>query len=130
MHDDRRLTEVRLDRFLRDRIMPAVYPRSVPLALSSWDAPDEPVPVGEALRQEFTHQEQGAAWGRPWSTKWLRLQGEVPDSWGTAPGTAVEILVDLGFSARPAGVPVRGHRLAARTGASSKPSPRGTSTSR
>ncbi|WP_211879439.1 alpha-mannosidase [Pseudarthrobacter albicanus] len=99
MHDDRRLTEVRLDRFLRDRIMPAVYPRSVPLALSSWDVPGEPVPVGEALRQEFTHQEHGAAWGPPWSTKWLRLQGDVPDSWGTAPGTAVEILVDLGFSA-------------------------------
>ena len=53
MHDDRRLTEVRLDRFLRDRIAPAVYPRSVPLTLSSWDAPDEPVPVLEALRAFF-----------------------------------------------------------------------------
>lgn len=98
MHDDRRLTEVRLDRFLRDRITPAVYPRTLPLALSSWDAPDEPVPALEALRQEFAPQEHGAAWGRPWSTKWLRLQGEVPDAWGTAPGTSVEILVDLGFS--------------------------------
>ena len=65
MHDDRRLTEVRLDRFLRDRIGPAVYPRNVPLTLSSWDAPDEPVPVLEALRQEFAPQEHGAAWGRP-----------------------------------------------------------------
>ncbi|MFF2030781.1 alpha-mannosidase [Arthrobacter sp. NPDC058192] len=98
MHDDRRLTEVRLDRFLRDRIAPAVYPRSLPLTLSSWDTPDEPVPALEALRHEFTPQEHGAAWGRPWSTKWLRLQGEVPQSWGTAPGTSVEILVDLGFS--------------------------------
>ncbi len=99
MHDDRRLTEVRLDRFVRERIVPAVYPRSVPLTLDSWDVPGEPVPVTEALRQEFTSQEHGAAWGPPWSTKWLRLQGEVPDSWGTAPETAVEILVDLGFSA-------------------------------
>ncbi|SDP29036.1 alpha-mannosidase [Arthrobacter sp. ok909] len=98
MHDDRRLTEVRLDRFLRDRIAPAVYPRTLPLTLSSWDAPDEPVPALEALRHEFTPQEHGAAWGRPWSTKWLRLQGEVPESWGTADGTSVEILVDLGFS--------------------------------
>jgi alpha-mannosidase len=98
VHDDRRLTEVRLDRFLRDRILPAVYPRSVPLALSSWDVPGEPVPVLEALRQEFRPQEQGAAWGRPWSTKWLRLQGEVPDSWGTAADTSVEMVVDLGFS--------------------------------
>jgi alpha-mannosidase len=50
LHDDRRLTEVRLDRFLRERITPAVYPRSSPLALSSWQVPDEPVPVLEALR--------------------------------------------------------------------------------
>ncbi len=98
MHDDRRLTEVRLDRFLRERIIPAVYPRSVPLTLSSWDAPGEPVPVLEALRQQFGPQEQGAPWGRPWSTKWLRLQGEVPDSWGSRADTAIEVLVDLGFS--------------------------------
>ncbi|MDQ0754093.1 glycoside hydrolase family 38 C-terminal domain-containing protein [Arthrobacter sp. B3I4] len=97
MHDDRRLTEVRLDRFLRERIVPAVYPRRIPLALSSWDAPDEPVPVLEALRQQFTPLEHGAPWGKPWSTKWLRLQGEVPDSWGSTADTAVEILVDLGF---------------------------------
>ncbi|MDR7084452.1 alpha-mannosidase [Arthrobacter ginsengisoli] len=98
MHDDRRLTEVRLDRFVRERIVPAVYPRSVPLTLSSWDVPDEPVPAVEALRQPFTPQEHGAAWGRPWSTKWLRLQGQVPDAWGTAADTSVEIIVDLGFS--------------------------------
>lgn len=97
MHDDRRLTEVRLDRFVRERIAPAVYPRSIPLRLSSWQVPDEPVPVLEALRQDFTPQEQGAFWGRPWSTLWLRLQGEVPDSWGTEPDTAVEVVVDLGF---------------------------------
>jgi alpha-mannosidase len=98
LHDDRRITEVRLDRFLRERITPAIYGRSVPLELSSWDVPDEPVPVLEALRQEFVPQERGAAWGRPWSTKWLRLQGEVPDAWGTAPDTEVEIVVDLGFT--------------------------------
>lgn len=98
MHDDRRLTEARLDRFVRERIVPAVYPRSVPLTLSSWDVPDEPVPVLDALRQQFTPQEHGAAWGRPWSTKWLRLQGQVPDAWGTAADTSVEVIVDLGFS--------------------------------
>jgi alpha-mannosidase len=98
LHDDRRLTEARLDRFVRERIVPAIYPRSVPLNLSSWDVPDEPVPASAALRQAFTPQEHGAAWGRPWSTKWLRLQGEVPDSWGGGADTSVEIVVDLGFS--------------------------------
>jgi alpha-mannosidase len=98
LHDDRRITEVRLDRFVRERIIPAVYTRSVPLTLSSWDVPDEPVTVMEALRHDFVPQEPGAAWGKPWGTKWLRLQGEVPESWGTAPDTAVEIVVDLGFT--------------------------------
>lgn len=98
MHDDRRITEVRLDRFMRERISAAVYTRTTELSLSSWDVPDEPVPALEALRQEFQPQEHGAPWGKPWSTKWLRLQGEVPDSWGTLPDTAVEIVVDLGFT--------------------------------
>jgi len=98
LHDDRRITEVRLDRFVRERIIPAVYSRSVPLTLSSWDVPDEPVPVMEALRHEFAPQEPGAPWGKPWGTKWLRLQGDVPEGWGTDPETTVEILVDLGFT--------------------------------
>ncbi|TAP43021.1 glycoside hydrolase family 38 C-terminal domain-containing protein [Arthrobacter sp. S39] len=98
MHDDRRITEVRLDRFVRERIIPAVYTRSVPLTLSSWDVPDEPVTVMEALRHDFVPQEPGAAWGKPWGTKWLRLQGDVPESWGTNPDTTVEIVVDLGFT--------------------------------
>ncbi len=108
MHDDRRLTEVRLDRFLRERITPAVYARSIALSLSSWEVPDEPVPVAAALQQEFRPQEPGAAWGRPWSTKWLRLQGEVPLDWGTQPGTAVEIVVDLGFTQEAPGFQCEG----------------------
>ncbi|WP_255770394.1 alpha-mannosidase [Pseudarthrobacter sulfonivorans] len=97
MHDDRRITEVRLARFVRERINPAVYSRSVPLTLSSWDAPGEPVTVMEALRHDFQPQEHGAAWGRPWGTKWIRLQGDVPEGWGTGPDTTAEIVVDLGF---------------------------------
>jgi len=98
LHDDRTITEVRLARFVRERIAPAVYSRSVPLTLSSWDVPDEPVPALEAMRQEFRPQEHGAEWGRPWGTTWLRLQGEVPDSWGGSPDTTVEVVVDLGFT--------------------------------
>ncbi|RNL54391.1 glycoside hydrolase family 38 C-terminal domain-containing protein [Arthrobacter oryzae] len=108
MHDDRRLTEVRLERFLRERITPAIYPRTIPLALSSWVVPDEPVPAMEALRQDFAPQEHGAAWGRPWSTLWLRLQGDVPDSWGTSADTSVEVVVDLGFTAEIPGFQCEG----------------------
>ncbi|WP_431230221.1 alpha-mannosidase [Paenarthrobacter nicotinovorans] len=98
MHDDRRITEQRLDRFVRDRILPAIYGRAIPLELSSWDVPGEPVPAAEAMRQLFTPQEPGAPWGKAWSTKWLRLQGEVPPDWGMSDATAVEIIVDLGFN--------------------------------
>lgn len=108
MHDDRRITEVRLARFVRERIAPAVYSRSVPLALSSWEVPDEPVPALDAMRQEFQPQEHGAAWGRPWGTTWLRLQGEVPESWGGGPDTSVEVVVDLGFTTEAPGFQCEG----------------------
>ncbi|WP_120521205.1 alpha-mannosidase [Arthrobacter celericrescens] len=98
MHDDRRLTEKRLDRFVRERITPAIYGRTVPLTLSSWDVPGEPVPASEAIHQDYAPLDHGSAWGRAWSTKWIRLQGEVPDDWGSAEGTTVEVVVDLGFS--------------------------------
>lgn len=108
MHDDRRITEVRLARFVRERIAPAVYSRTVPLDLSSWEAPGEPVPALEAMRQEFQPQEHGAAWGRPWGTTWLRLQGEVPESWGGGPETTVEVVVDLGFTTEAPGFQCEG----------------------
>ncbi|KSU70381.1 alpha-mannosidase [Pseudarthrobacter enclensis] len=108
MHDDRRITEVRLARFVRERIDPAVYGRTLPLTLSSWDVPDEPVPALEAMRQQFHPQEHGAAWGHPWSTKWFRLQGEVPESWGTGPDTGVEVVVDLGFTVQTPGFQCEG----------------------
>ncbi|MFP5311912.1 MAG: alpha-mannosidase, partial [Actinomycetes bacterium] len=108
MHDDRRITEVRLARFVRERIIPAVYSRSMPLELSSWEVPGEPVPALEAMRQEFQPQEHGAAWGRPWGTTWLRLQGEVPESWGNAADTAVEVVVDLGFTTEAPGFQCEG----------------------
>jgi alpha-mannosidase len=108
LHDDRRITEVRLRRFVRERINPAVYSRTLPLTLSSWDAPDEPVPALEAMRQDFRPQEHGALWGKPWGTKWLRIQGEVPESWGSEPDTTVEVLVDLGFTAEIPGFQCEG----------------------
>lgn len=108
MHDDRRITEVRLERFVRERINPSVYSRSIPLTLSSWQVPGEPVPALEAMRQQFRAQEHGAAWGKPWSTTWLRLQGEVPESWGTEPDTTVEVVVDLGFTTEAPGFQCEG----------------------
>ncbi|WP_413250034.1 alpha-mannosidase [Sinomonas flava] len=97
MHDDRRIIEARIDRFIRERLQRAVYRRSIPLTAERWDAPGEPVPVAEALRQAFVPVAEGAPWGPPWSTTWLRLTAEVPPGWG-GPGTDLEAVVDLGFT--------------------------------
>jgi alpha-mannosidase len=95
MHDDRRLVEERLDRVLRERIRPAKYAASVPLALSVWHVPDEPVPIAEALAARYEPFTVGTAWGRPWSTSWFRATGTVPAEWA---GRRVEAVFDLGFT--------------------------------
>ncbi|MFC9997113.1 alpha-mannosidase [Nocardia sp. NPDC127526] len=116
MHDDRRLLEDRFGRVL-DRIVPAIYPESVPLRVSIWDAPDEPVPVAEGLAAPRTAVESGARWGAPWGTSWLTVEGTVPAEWA---GKTVEAIIDLGFDRnmtgfqceglvyRPDGSPVKG----------------------
>ncbi|WP_378730314.1 alpha-mannosidase [Nocardia brasiliensis] len=117
MHDDRRLVEGRLGRVLTERIAPAIYPESVPLAVSIWVAPDEPVPVAEGLVAPRTPTRPGAPWGAPWGTSWLTVEGTVPAAWA---GKTVEAIIDLGFDRnmtgfqceglvyRPDGSPVKG----------------------
>jgi alpha-mannosidase len=94
MHDDRRQVEDRLDRALRERIVPATYAERRPLALEAWHVPGEPVPVADALAATYEPFEAGAPWGRPWSTTWLRATGTVPAEWA---GRRVEAVFDLGF---------------------------------
>ncbi|MBQ1084685.1 glycoside hydrolase family 38 C-terminal domain-containing protein [Nocardiopsis sp. B62] len=94
MHDDRRLTEARLDRVLRERVWPAVYTTSIPLEVARWDAPGEPVPAEEGIGAPHEPARVGDAWGPAWGTTWFRLRGRVPAEWS---GRTVEAVVDLGF---------------------------------
>ncbi|MFI0452986.1 alpha-mannosidase [Actinomadura sp. 6N118] len=94
MHDDRKQVEDRLDRALRERIVPATYAERIPMDLEIWNVPDEPVPVGEALAAEYAPFEPGTRWGRAWSTSWLRATATVPAGWA---GRRVEAVFDLGF---------------------------------
>ncbi len=94
MHDDRSLVEARLERVLDQRVRPAVYAASVPLELTVWHVPDEPVPVAEALAATYEPFAVGDRWGRPWSTSWIRAVGTVPAEWA---GRRVEAVFDLGF---------------------------------
>ena len=118
MHDDRSLIEARLARVLKERIVPAIYPQSVPLTAEVWVAPGEPVPVPEGLiagpRAPIA---PGDAWGAPWATSWITVSGTVPNEWA---GKTVEAILDLGFDPnkpgfqceglvyRPDGSPVKG----------------------
>jgi len=99
MHDDRRLLEARLNRFLHDHVEPAIYQASAPLTLTAWRVPGEPVPFVHAAEQNFTSIDIGAAWGEPWSTLWIHAVGDVPADWLGVPATKPEVVVDLGFTA-------------------------------
>ncbi|MFI8930106.1 alpha-mannosidase [Streptomyces sp. NPDC053474] len=118
MHDDRRLVEERLERAVRQFIRPAQYADRVPLALSVWHAPGngasparaEPrawgtVPVAEALTASYEPFDAGTAWGKPWSTSWFRMEGQVPEAWR---GRRVEAVVDPGFTGEGPGFQAEG----------------------
>jgi len=97
MHGNPLLTEERIDRFVRERIVPAVYRDRVALDLTAWTAPGEPVPFAQALGEHYEPVAVGLAWGAPWSTTWFRVRGQVPAGWPVH-GTDVELVIDLGFN--------------------------------
>ncbi|MFD9910791.1 alpha-mannosidase [Streptomyces sp. NPDC059063] len=105
MHDDRLLVEERLERALRQFIRPAQYPDRVPLTLSAWHAPGEPVPAAAALAAAYEPFAIGTEWGSPWSTSWFRLEGRVPEEWE---GRRVEVVVDPGFTGEGPGFQAEG----------------------
>ncbi|MCI3238468.1 alpha-mannosidase [Streptomyces spinosisporus] len=95
MHDDRILVEQRLERAMGQFVRPAQYAERVPLVLSAWHVPGEPVPVDQALQAAYEPFTAGSAWGKPWSTSWFRLTGRVPEEWA---GRRVEVVIDPGFT--------------------------------
>ncbi|WP_019890300.1 alpha-mannosidase [Streptomyces purpureus] len=105
MHDDRPQVEARLERALRRFVRPAQYGERVPLTLSVWHTPGEPVPAAEALRATYEPFDLGTPWGPPWSTSWFRLRGTVPRAWA---GRRVEAVVDPGFTGEGPGFQAEG----------------------
>jgi alpha-mannosidase len=107
----------RIDRILKDRLLPAVHTHRTPLAVTVAHLPGEPVPFAEAVVLPFAPTAVGEPWGRAWSTSWFRLRGVVPPEMA---GRRVEVLVDLGFRTggpgfeaeglvyTPDGIPVKG----------------------
>ncbi len=108
MHDDSALVQLRLDRFVRERLVPAIHRMSVPLTLTAWVAPGEPVGFAEAAAQEYRPFQVGLPWGRPWGTTWFHATGTVPPDWAIDPSTRLEVVVDLGFSGAGPGFQAEG----------------------
>ena len=89
------LSMLRVRRFLKFRIRPAVYRDARAAGVTAWTVGGEPVPFGTAARQEYREFPIGGAWGRPWDTVWFAVEGEVPADWDPA---EAELVVDLGFT--------------------------------
>jgi alpha-mannosidase len=97
VHDDRKLVEDRITRYLTQRVRPALHTARAPLSALAWQAPGEPVPVAEALSVPITAYRPfpiGEPWGGPWSTTWFRFTARIPQEWA---GQRVEAVLDLGF---------------------------------
>ncbi|MEV0616735.1 glycoside hydrolase family 38 C-terminal domain-containing protein [Nonomuraea sp. NPDC050404] len=107
MHDTGAQIEMRVERFVRERVAPALERRRVALDVTAWEVPGEPVPFTHAVAQSFTPFAPGTTWSRPWGTTWFHVTGEIPEGWGGA-DVALEMVVDLGFTARQAGFQAEG----------------------
>ncbi|HKH08299.1 MAG TPA: hypothetical protein VKA62_05055, partial [Agromyces sp.] len=75
MHDNAALVRARIDRFVEERLKPALYRDRAALEITAWEVPDEPVPFAEAVAQGFEPFTIGSAWGRPWGTTWFHVVG-------------------------------------------------------
>lgn len=105
MHDDRSHVQARLQRFTRERLVPAVHPDFQALQVGHWSVPDEPVPFAEAVDHEYEATPAGWTWGRAWSSTWFRISGRLPEGWSPQ---HTEVVCDLGFTADRPGFQVEG----------------------
>ncbi len=112
MHKNSTLVRARIERFIGERVRPALYRDHVAVDVRAWEVPDEPVPFADAIGQEFQRFSTGQQWGKPWGTTWFRVTGTVPTEWadllqGGFDGR-VELIVDLGFLAGQPGFQAEG----------------------
>src|SRR4051794_1469885 len=94
------LVEARIERELRERVLPAVYSDRVPLSVAAWNAPGEPVSFAEAMAGDYRPFPIGDHWSRPWGTTWFRFEVDVPVA---MVGPQLEAVIDLGFHPDAAG---------------------------
>jgi len=105
MHQSTKAVEERLDRFVRDKLEPAIYRDHVALSITAWQAPREPVAFEFATKQQYETVDLGWRFGRAWSTIWLKVSGSIPESWAAnqEASMAAEIVIDFGYNTSRSG---------------------------
>ncbi len=98
MHDDRSITEARIDRVFNQRVRGRVFGDSLDLEVEAWEVPGEPVPVEVALAADYEPFRIGSPFARPWGTTWFRLSATVPEDWA---GEHVQAEIHLAYSDMP-----------------------------
>ncbi|NEE02639.1 alpha-mannosidase [Phytoactinopolyspora halotolerans] len=104
MHNHPEITLERLDRVLRDRILPRVHTPLAAVSVHAWevDGDGEPVPAGHVLgtapipgrpAPDWQPFQVGSHWAPAWRTTWFRIEGTLP---AQAPDV-VELVLDLGW---------------------------------
>ncbi|MFC0672385.1 alpha-mannosidase [Brachybacterium hainanense] len=101
MHDNRPTSEDRVRRFLNEQLPARRHLATAELTIEAWEVPDEPVPFDVARAQTYTPIAVGDRWGRPWSTLWLHVTGQVPEHWSAAEDRDIELQLDLSFTNMP-----------------------------
>jgi alpha-mannosidase len=97
MYSDADMHRLRLERFVRERVMPAVYPESRTVDIEAWTVHGEPVPFDFAIAQQYEPFPVGGRWGKAWDTTWFHVRGTVPPEWQ---GRPVELVMDLGYDGK------------------------------
>jgi alpha-mannosidase len=85
---------LRVERTVAQRLIPAIYRDVEPVQVEAAHLPGEPVPAKEGLALAYEPFAVGQPWGRAWSTTWFRFTGQVPERMR---GGRVELIADLGF---------------------------------
>ncbi len=98
MHDDRRITEARIDRVFNERIRQSVFTDSLTFTVEAWEVPGEPVSVAEALAADYEPFAVGSGFARPWGTTWFRMRATIPEAWA---GEHVQAEIHLAYSDMP-----------------------------
>jgi alpha-mannosidase len=94
MHKHPDLTRKRIQRFIEQRLKPAIYPETMPMKVAIHRVCGEPIVAQAAMQAEYEPFVVGSAWGPLFDTAWFRFRARVPEAWQ---GKRVVALVDLGY---------------------------------